>query len=75
MAVSDVDALADMTGLATELDELISRAVAGLRGPGTRGLRSRPGLALPARPLSNDGDMQYAQQGLEDHRGTRAPGH
>jgi hypothetical protein len=34
VAVNDVDALADMTGLATELDELISRAVAGLRGPG-----------------------------------------
>jgi ribosomal protein S20 len=31
---SDVDALADMAGLASELDEMISRAVAGLRRAG-----------------------------------------
>ena len=31
VAAGDVDALADMTGLATELDEAISQAVTGLR--------------------------------------------
>ena len=31
VTVGDADALADMTGLAAELDEAISRAVAGLR--------------------------------------------
>ena len=34
VAAGDVDALADMTGLATELDEAISQAVIGLRGTG-----------------------------------------
>ena len=34
VASGDVDALADMAGLASELDEMISRAVAGLRGAG-----------------------------------------
>jgi hypothetical protein len=34
VAAGDVDALADMTGLATELDETISLAVAGLREAG-----------------------------------------
>ena len=34
VAVVDVDSLADMTGLATELDETISRSVAGLREAG-----------------------------------------
>jgi hypothetical protein len=34
VAAGDADALADMTGLATELDEMISHAVAGLRWAG-----------------------------------------
>ena len=34
VAAGDVDALADMTGLATELGEAISQAVMGLRGAG-----------------------------------------
>jgi hypothetical protein len=34
VAGGDVDALADMTGLATELDEAIGRAVIGLREAG-----------------------------------------
>ena len=34
IAAGDVDALADMTGLATELDEAISQAVTGLRWTG-----------------------------------------
>ena len=34
VATGDVDALADMTGLATELDEAISQAVIGLRKAG-----------------------------------------
>ena len=34
VAAGDADALADMTRLATELDEAISQAVAGLRGAG-----------------------------------------
>jgi ribosomal protein S20 len=34
VADGDVDALADMTGLATELDEAISQAVIGLREAG-----------------------------------------
>jgi hypothetical protein len=34
VADGDVDALADMTGLATELDEAISQAVIGLRKAG-----------------------------------------
>ncbi len=34
VAAGDVDALADMTGLATELDEAISHAVIGLRKAG-----------------------------------------
>jgi hypothetical protein len=34
VAAGDVDALADMTGLATELDETISQAVIGLRETG-----------------------------------------
>ena len=34
VAAGDVDALADMTGLATELDEAISEAVIGLRKAG-----------------------------------------
>ena len=34
VAAGDVDALADMTGLATELDEAITQAVTGLRGAG-----------------------------------------
>jgi ribosomal protein S20 len=34
VAAGDVDALADMTGLATELDEAIAQAVLGLREAG-----------------------------------------
>ena len=34
VAAGDVDALADMTGLATDLDEAITQAVFGLRGTG-----------------------------------------
>ena len=72
VAAGDVDALADMTGLATELDEAISQAVTGLRKPGTRGPRSRPGSASPARQHSNDGatgsDPLGASSG--DHLGT-----
>ncbi len=34
VAAGDVDALADMTGLATELDEAITQAVTGLRNAG-----------------------------------------
>ena len=34
VAAGDVDALADMTGLATELDEAITQAVTGLREAG-----------------------------------------
>ena len=34
VAASDVDALADMTGIATELDKAISQAVIGLRNTG-----------------------------------------
>jgi len=34
VAAGDVDALADMTGLATELDEAISQTVIGLRKAG-----------------------------------------
>ena len=34
VAAGDVDALADMTGLATELDEAITQAVTGLRNIG-----------------------------------------
>ena len=34
VAAGDVDAPADMTGLATELDEAITQAVAGLRNTG-----------------------------------------
>ena len=34
VAAGDVDALADMTGLATELDEAITQAVTGLRKAG-----------------------------------------
>ena len=34
VAAGDVDALADMTGLATELDEAITQAVTGLRSAG-----------------------------------------
>ncbi len=34
VAGGDVDALADMTGLAAELDEAIGQAVIGLRGAG-----------------------------------------
>ncbi len=34
VAAGDVDALADMTGLVTELDEAISQAVIGLRKAG-----------------------------------------
>jgi ribosomal protein S20 len=34
IATGDVDALADMTGLATEMDEAISQAVIGLRKTG-----------------------------------------
>jgi hypothetical protein len=34
VGAGDVDALADMTGLATELDETISQAVTGLRETG-----------------------------------------
>ena len=34
VAAGDVDALADMTRLATDLDEAISQAVTGLRGAG-----------------------------------------
>ena len=34
VASGDVDALADMTGLATELDEAIGQAVIGLRDAG-----------------------------------------
>jgi ribosomal protein S20 len=34
IAAGDVDALADMTGLATELDEAIAQAVLGLREAG-----------------------------------------
>jgi ribosomal protein S20 len=34
VAAGDVDALADMTGLATELDEAIAQAVLGLRRSG-----------------------------------------
>ena len=34
VAAGDIDALADMTGLATELDEAITQAVAGLRQAG-----------------------------------------
>jgi hypothetical protein len=34
VAAGDIDALADMTGLAAELDEVISQAVAGLREAG-----------------------------------------
>jgi ribosomal protein S20 len=34
VAAGDVDALADMTGLATELDEAIAQAVTGLREAG-----------------------------------------
>ena len=34
VAAGDVDALADMTGLATELDEAISQAITGLRTAG-----------------------------------------
>jgi hypothetical protein len=34
VAAGDADALADMTGLAAELDEVISQAVTGLRAAG-----------------------------------------
>jgi ribosomal protein S20 len=34
VAAGDIDALADMTGLATELDEAIAQAVIGLRKAG-----------------------------------------
>ena len=34
VAAGDVDALADMTGLATDLDEAVSHAVTGLRRTG-----------------------------------------
>ena len=34
IAAGDIDALADMTGLATELDEAIAQAVTGLREAG-----------------------------------------
>jgi hypothetical protein len=34
VAGGDIDALADMTGLATELDEAIAQAVIGLRDAG-----------------------------------------
>jgi hypothetical protein len=34
VAGGDIDALADMTGLATELDEAIAQAVIGLRETG-----------------------------------------
>ena len=34
IAAGDIDALADMTGLAAELDEVISQAVTGLRAAG-----------------------------------------
>jgi ribosomal protein S20 len=34
VAAGDVDALADMTGLATELDKAISQAITGLRAAG-----------------------------------------
>ena len=34
VAAGDIDALADMTGLATELDEAIAQAVIGLREAG-----------------------------------------
>ena len=34
IAAGDVDALADLTGLATELDEAITQAVTGLRKTG-----------------------------------------
>jgi len=34
VAAGDIDALADMTGLADELDEAISQAIAGLREAG-----------------------------------------
>jgi hypothetical protein len=34
VAAGDVDALADMTGLAAELDDVISQAVTGLRAAG-----------------------------------------
>ncbi len=34
VAAGDVDALADMTGLATDLDEAITQAVAGIRKTG-----------------------------------------
>ena len=34
VAAGDVDALADMTGLATEVDEAITQAITGLRSAG-----------------------------------------
>jgi hypothetical protein len=55
VAAGDVDALADMTGLATELDEASAKPSASSGRPGTPGRRSRSGSASPARQHNNDG--------------------
>ena len=50
VAGGDVDALADMTGLATELDEAIAQAVLGLRKTGYSWGRDRaPPRGQPPR--------------------------
>jgi len=56
VASGDVEALAQMTALAADLDVAIGQAVTGLREVGTRGPRSGCGSASPARPPSNAGD-------------------
>ena len=55
VAAGDVDALADMTGLADELDEAITQAVATSAKAGYSGPRSRPASASPDRRHNNVG--------------------
>ncbi len=55
VAAGDVDALAAMTGMATELDEAISQAVIGLRTAGYSWAEIAVRLGVTRRQYSNDG--------------------
>ena len=76
VAAGDVEALADMTGLVTELDEAISRAVAGLRGAGY----SWAEIAVRVGVTRQAAQRRWAtcskpNKDREDRGSTRAPGH